>query len=142
MAVISGKALGRKKPLFADWSIALPPREAGEGGLTLRQLIERIVRDQVSAFKRRQADQQVLRVLSASQISEAAEQGKVTMGQSDVAPQEIDEESAIAAALQAFEDGIYLVVIDEAEQKDLDREVLLTEESRITFLRLTLLAGG
>lgn len=139
---ISGKALGRKKPLFADWSLPLPPDWTGESGVTLRMLIERVVRQQVAAFQERQADAQVLRVLSSQQIDTAAETGRITMGDSEVGRQEIDVEGAVGNALQAFEDGIYLVVIDNDEQKELDREIHLEEDSRVTFLRLTLLAGG
>ena len=142
MPVISGKALGRKKPLFAEWSFPVPPVSRDGEQLTLRQLIERIVRDQVAAFRHRQVDNQMLRALTEREIAEGAERGKVTMGASEVGIQEVDEEGAIGAALQAFEDGLYLVVIDEIEQKQLDQEVYLQEESRITFLRLTLLAGG
>ena len=40
------------------------------------------------------------------------------------------------------EDGLYLVIIDEDEQKSLDAQVFLQEDSRLTFIRLTLLAGG
>ena len=142
MPLISGKALGRRKPLFADWSLPVPPQARGEGGLTLRSLIERIVREQVTAFRQRQADNSMLRALTERQIDQAVERGKVTMGASDVPVQEVDEESAVGAAWQAFEDGLYLVVIDEVEQKRLDAQVYLTDDSRITFLRLTLLAGG
>ncbi len=101
-----------------------------------------IVREQVDAFRKRQADNDMLRALTERQIDEAVERGKVTMGNSDVPVQAVDEEAAIGAAWQAFEDGLYLVVIDEVEQRQLDAEVHLNEESRITFLRLTLLAGG
>ena len=142
MPVISGRALGRKQPLFADWSIVVPPESRGAGRLTLRRLIERIVGVQVAAFQQRQSDNQVLRALTSRQIDEAAARGKITMGESDVGLQEVDLEAAVGAAWQAFEDGLYLVVIDEVEQKQLDGEVHLTDESRITFLRLTLLAGG
>jgi hypothetical protein len=108
----------------------------------LRTLIERIVREQVTAFRQRQADNKMLRALTERQIDQAVERGKVVMGASDIPVQAVDEEAAIGAAWQAFEDGLYLVVIDEVEQKQLDAEVHLAEESRITFLRLTLLAGG
>lgn len=142
MLTIQGKVLGRKRPLFSDWSFEPPLAWSGEGGVTLRMLIEKIVRQQVAEFQSRQADAQVLRALTARQIENAAEQGKVTMGESDVGLQQIDVDDAIGNACQAFEDGIYLVVIDEQEQKDLEREIHLQPASRVTFLRLTLLAGG
>jgi len=65
----------------------------------------------------------------------------VDMGGHDLQP-EVDEEAAVAAALQAFQDGLYLVILDGEEQKELERPVRLRAESRLTFLRLTLLAGG
>ena len=48
----------------------------------------------------------------------------------------------MATALEAFIDGLYLVVIDGLEYRDLDAIVHLEPESRITFLRLTFLAGA
>ncbi|MBS0203265.1 MAG: hypothetical protein JSS49_10230 [Planctomycetes bacterium] len=142
MVKISGKALGRKKPLFADWSFPLPPDWSDGGGITLRMLIERIVRQQVAAFQQRQVDATVLRALTSRQIESAAETGRITMGESEVGQQPVDVEAAIGNAILAFEDGIYLVVVDDIEQKELDREIHLTADSRVTFLRLTLLAGG
>jgi hypothetical protein len=140
--IISGKAIGRRKPLFDDWSIPIPPDADGDGGLTLRDLIERIVRTEVKAFRQRQSDRQFLRALTASEIDAAASKGKVEMGGSEVGLQEVDEDGAVATALTAFEDGLYLVVIDEVEQKALQQQVYLQPDSRITFIRLTLLTGA
>ena len=56
--------------------------------------------------------------------------------------QHVDPEQAIATALEAFEDGLFLVVVDETEVKELDSVVPLTESSRLTFIRFTMLAGG
>lgn len=143
--LVSGKALGSRRPLFADWSIPIPPDNSdgdGDGGLTLRDLIERIVVEQVALFRTRQQDRQFLRALTAAEINDAVDRGKVDLGGSEVPIQDVDEEQAIANAIQAFEDGIYLVVIDQQEQKDLDKQLFLNEESRITFIRLTMLSGG
>ncbi|MGB7323665.1 MAG: hypothetical protein WBD31_02250 [Rubripirellula sp.] len=142
--IVTGKALGSRRPLFADWSIPIPPSDGGDGdgGPTLRDLIERIVIEQVKLFRIRQHDRQFIRALSADQIDEAASLGKIDMGGREQDVQEVDEGQAVYNALQAFEDGIYLVVIDEAEQKDLDKQVFLSEDSRITFIRLTMLSGG
>lgn len=143
--LISAKALGRRKPLFADWSIPLPPdwsNRDGDGGITLRDLIDRIVREEVRSFRKRQHERQFLRVLTAAEIEVAAEKGKVQMGESEVPMQSIDDDQAVATALQAFEDGLYLVIINEVEHKSLDQQIYVTSESRITFIRLTLLSGG
>jgi hypothetical protein len=141
MLTVSGKVLGRRKPLFTDFSIPFPP-DLDDDAVTLRQLIDRIVRAEVEAFRARQQERRLLRALTADQIAEAAEAGKVEMGASEVEPQHVDEEAAVAAALQAFEDGLYLVAIDGTDYRELDRQIHVRDESRVTFIRLTLLAGG
>lgn len=142
MITIEGKTLGRRQALFADWSIPFPPDLRGEGdNVSLRDLITRIVRSEVEAFRQRQEDRRLVRVLSAAAIERAVARGKVDMGGRALV-QQVDDESAVATALQSFEDGIYLVVVDGAEQRDLDREVFVRPDSRITFIRLTMLAGG
>lgn len=141
MLTVSGKAIGRKKPLFTDFSVPFP-FDAGEGGVTLRDLIDRVVRAEVDAFRTRQQERQLIRVLTKTQIADAAEAGKIEMGGSEVEPREVDEDSAVAAALTAFEDGLYLVAIDGREHRGLDEQIYVQEDSRVTFIRLTLLAGG
>ncbi|MFK7768661.1 MAG: hypothetical protein AB8B55_15680 [Mariniblastus sp.] len=142
--LITTKTLGSKKPLFADFSIPLPPDwdSEGDGGFTLRDLIERIVRHEVAAFRKRQTDRQFIRVLSSSEIDDAAEKGKIEMGGSEITPQNVDVDAAVDTALIAFEDGLYLVVIDEVRFTSLDQAVFVNEESQITFVRLTMLSGA
>lgn len=143
--LVAAKTLGSKKKLFADFSVPLPPDwndEGGDGGVTLADVIERIVRHEVQAFRTRQTDRQFIRVLTASEIERATEKGKVTMGASEVGIQHVDEDQAVQAALVAFEDGLYLVAIDDEQYHSLDQQVFLTEDSRLTFIRLTMLSGA
>ena len=142
--LVATKTLGSKKPLFADFSVPLPPDwdDDGDGGKTLRDVIEAVVRHEVAAFQKRQSDRQFLKALTAQEIEDAGERGKVIMGQSDVGMQEVDIDQAIGSALVAFEDGIFLVVIDEKVYKNLDEAVFLHADSCLTFVRLTLLSGG
>ena len=141
MLTISGKALGRKKPLFADWSIPFPPDLGDGGSLTLRDLIGRVVRVEVEAFKKRQQERQLFRALTEKHIQEGATKGKIESGGSDLA-QKVDADEAVATALEAFEDGLYLVVVDEQEQRSLDAQVFLQPDSKVAFVRLVMLAGG
>ena len=142
MLTIDAIVLGRKKPLFSDWSVALPP-DAGDGGepWTLRRLITQIVLTEVAAFRERQEERKVIKALTAAQIDQGVAKGKVDMGGRDL-KQNVDPDAAVAAALQAFEDGIYLVVLDGEEQRDLDKEIFVQPDSRVTFVRLALLSGG
>ena len=142
MITIEGKAIGRRRPLFADWSIPVPPEPSDDGGgLTLRDLIARVVTVEVEAFRDRQEELRLVRVLSSKQIDQAAERGKIDMGGRDF-NQEIEVDQAVAAAWQAFEDGIYLILIDGRELSDLDARVFLRSDSRVSFVRLALMAGG
>jgi hypothetical protein len=141
MITISGKTLGKKKPLFADWSIPFPP-DLGDGGtLTLRDLISRVVRGEVEAFKGRQQERKLLRALSAADIDRGVARGKVDLGGRDL-EQQVDTDEAVGTALQAFEDGLYLVILDGEEQRELDKQVFLQPDSHVAFVRLAMLAGG
>ena len=140
MPTISGKALGQRKPLFADYAVALPP-SAQSGELTLRELLAHVVSAEVAAFRERQEDRKLLKALSAAQIAEGIAKGKVDMGGRDLG-QTVDEPAAIATAIEAFTDGLFLVVLDGEELKEIDQRIRVLPESRITFVRLTMLAGG
>ncbi len=143
--VISTKALGRRKNLLEDFSTPIPPAEpgddGGDGGLTLRDLIERVVVEQVKLFRERQQNRKFIRALTEQQIEEGAAKGKIEMGGRDL-DQQVDTDHAIGNALQAFEDGIYLVSIDGRRYRELDEQVYLQPGSHVTFIRLVLLAGG
>lgn len=138
---ITGKALGRKKPLFADFSVPFPPDLGDGGAVTLRDLIGRVVRHEVEAFKQRREEAKLVHALSARQIEEGASRGKIDMGGHE-REQKVDVDEAIGVALQAFEDGLYLVIVDGQEQRNLDAQVFLQPDSRIAFVRLVMLAGG
>lgn len=143
MVILEARVLGRPKPLIPEWSVPLPPRPEGEGSgdLTLRTLLERIVRAQVAAYEGRQEAQQFVRVLTQREIDRGASQGRIDPGGRERAAP-VDVEMAIAVAIQAFEDRMYLVLIDGQEQKDLDETVRVEESSRVMFVRLTFLAGA
>ncbi len=136
---VQAKILGQRHAL-PDWVVPLSPPRTGQP-MRLRDLITHIVRTEVAQFKARQAERQLVRWLTASEIEVAATQGKVDLrGRDDV--QAIAPDEAVSAALLAFEDGLYLVFVDGSQQHDLDAEVYVRPDSRLTFVRLTLLAGG
>ena len=139
---ISARALGRRKPLVPDWQVPWPPDEK-EGGepLTLRQLITRVVLQEVEAFKKRQEDRQIVRILTERQIEKGLTKGRVDSGGRSL-HQPVDPDAVVATALQAFGDGLYLVILDGEEQRELDREIFLQSDSHLVFVRLVMLAGG
>ena len=140
--IIETRFLGRKPRLLDRWTVSTPPGGgAGDEDLTLRALIARVVRHEVAAFDARARKSRLVTVLSASTIAEGAAKGKIDPG-GRIRTGPVDADAAVAIALQAFEDGLYLVILDGVEQRDLDRHVYVTAESTLVFLRLTFLAGA
>lgn len=140
--IISARVMGKRKPLVPDWQVPWPPEgHAGGEPLTLRQLITRVVLGEVEAFKQRQEERRLVRILTERQIDEGMAKGRVDSGGREW-HQPVDAHRAVATALQAFEDGIYLVILDGEEQRELDREVHLQPDSHLVFVRLVMLAGA
>lgn len=131
------KQLGRKKALttraYPLGDFSMQP--------TLKELIERIVALEVDAFRQRQTDNQFLRVLTESQLLEAAESGKISLGGQEF-KQEVNTDEAITTAIQAFEDGLYYAFYGENQIERLTDVVNLEYNQEIMFLRLVALAGG
>ncbi len=139
---LSARAVGRRKPLVPDWQVPWPPEESSGGeSLTLRELITRIVLTEVEAFEKRREERKLARILTEREIEAGLEKGRVDSGGRDL-HQKVDAEEAVGAALQAFEDGIYLVFLDEEEQRELDKQVFIRPDSKLTFVRLVMLAGA
>lgn len=143
MAVtVSGKCLGSRRPLFADFSVPLPPDDFGGGeGLTLRELITLIVAAEVRAYEQRREERRLDRVFTAARIEGDLQRGRVSP-EGRASPPAPPEEEAVAAAILAFEDGLYIVAIDGEEKRELDAQVFLRADSRVTFIRLVFLAGA
>lgn len=140
--LIEGKTFGRRPALFPEWSLPLPPEVSGEP-MTVRDLISRIVLEQVQAFAERRAERRFVQALTERQIAEGAQRGKVDMGgREEDEPEVSDPQAAVATALQAFEDGLYYVFVDDEHRQTLDERISLKTETRVTFLRLVALAGG
>jgi len=139
MITVNARVLGRKAP-SGSFSVP-PPGDIGAEPIALRRLLAHVVRQEVAAFRERQEKRALLEVLTPEEIAERATRGRVVPGGQDLR-QTVDEDDAVEAALQAFEDGIYLVILDGRELRALDEEVALRPDSALTFLRLTMLAGG
>ena len=141
--LIETRVVGKRARPGDRWSVPTPPilGDDGDEGLTLRELIIRVVRAEVGAFERREQARRLVRVLSSTEIADGAARGKVDSGgRPRTGP--VDEAQAIGAALQGFEDGLYLVILDGIEQRSLDAQIYPKPDSQLVFLRLTFLAGA
>jgi hypothetical protein len=142
--VIETRIAGKKARALDRWSIPTPPgADPGDGGhgITLRDLITRVVLAEVAAFDHREQARRLVRVLSDIEIAEGAARGKIdAAGRAPTGP--VDAQAAVGAALQGFEDGLYLVILEGVEQRSLDSQVFPKPTSQLVFLRLTFLAGA
>jgi hypothetical protein len=139
---VEGKVIGQKKSLFSDWHIELPSNGESQGShLRLCDLIRAVVLKEVEAFQSRQHERKLARIMSNKEIDLGLQSGKVDPGGRALA-QTVNPEEAVSTAIQAFEDGLYFVFIDDVQQTELEGEVLLKARSNVLFVRLTALVGG
>lgn len=146
---IEVRQTGQRRPLIPTRPFTRAPSDTvgtASTTLRLRDLIAAIVRDEAGAFHHRQDERRLVQVLTARQIADSAQTGKIDMGGArDVGtsqPPVVDEESAVAAALQAFADGLFFVFLDGKQYDDLDAAIEPREGSTLLFVRLVALAGG
>lgn len=108
---------------------------------TAEQLIREAVHTCVSQYNARvEAGESGVKPLSEGDISEMSEIGKIAFG-INYGNKTADETEAVAVALQAYEDGLFRVFVDEEELTELSQPLSLSEDSTLTFIRLTMLAG-
>lgn len=107
---------------------------------TLEDLITQLVTHNVNSFNKEIETNKVLSFLSPSEIQNQSITGKIGFGEIENKTK-ANINSSIENALQAFEDGIFVVFIDDDEVKTLKEPLAIKESSSITFIRMTFLTG-
>ncbi len=108
---------------------------------TTEQLIREAVHTCVSQYNARvEAGESGIKPLSENDINEMSEIGKIAFG-INYGNNTADEKEAVEVALQAYEDGLFRVFADEEELTELSQPLSLSEDSTLTFIRLTMLSG-
>lgn len=130
------KQIGQRKQKVApvDFEYLTPPK-------TVKELIEFTVTACVNSYNQRvRAGEGGIKPLSSEEITDMADIGKIAFG-INYGEKEQDLGKAIENALQAFEDGLYRIFLNDNELEGLDTAVGLNEGDLLTFVRLTMLAG-
>lgn len=102
----------------------------------LQELIGALVDCEINRY-----EQDELKVLSQTDIDTMLEQGKVTFGfkyREDVV---IDRNEAKRTAIEAFNDGLFVVFINDKQIEDINEALSLKNNDVIVLVRLTMLAG-
>lgn len=107
---------------------------------TLEDLITQLVTHIVNSFNKEIETNKVLSFLSPSEIQNQSITGKIGFGEIENKTK-ANINSSIENVLQAFEDGIFVVFIDDDEVKTLKEPLAIKESSSITFIRMTFLTG-
>ena len=126
------RALLERVPLAID-DVGARPR--------LGELLDAIVAAQVAAYNAKTAGESLLPFLSPAAIDAAAATGKIGFG-TIYHEDEAALDAARETARTAFTDGLFAVFAGETEIKSLDEPVALDDDTVITFIRLTFLAGS
>jgi hypothetical protein len=138
--LIETKVLGSRKRPYEPWETTL--LENSTETLALQDFLTRVVLQELEAFKNRQEERKLARVLSKEEIAVGAVRGKIDAGGLERDVQEVDPTSAVENALVAFKDGFYYVFVDEKQVLSLEENITLNDNSHVLFLRLVPLVGG
>jgi hypothetical protein len=133
---ITVKQVGKKRNYLTDKAFELDATPN-----ILQDLIIGIVKKNVQTFNDKVDNDKIFEFLSQSEVESLAEEtGKVGFN-SIYNDKKADENKAIENALICFKDGIYRVFIDETEIQNLEDHITLTENSKVIFIKLVMLAG-
>jgi hypothetical protein len=137
---IEMRTTGRRASRGPSFGVPLPDG-AADGGLTLRELIALAVREELAAYGERRAERTFAQVLTEQRIAAGKQAGRIESGERH-SPAPPAPDIAVAVALEAFEDGLFLVLVDGNQETDLDAVLMVGPDSTVTFVRLVALAGG
>jgi hypothetical protein len=135
---ISAKQIGRKHPLIDNTIIEI--EDIGPHP-TLKDLLFAVVAQQVHEYNGKPLEKSLLPFLDAAAIEGQANTGKVGFG-SIYNANKADVVKAQQSAIQAFQDGMFVVFAGEEQLPELTHIISLTPDTVITFIRLSFLAGS
>jgi hypothetical protein len=129
---VKARQLGRKRDLIDRLVIEI--EDIGQRP-TVAELISAVVIQQVREFNSRPKEPTILPLLD----QEAS--GKISFG-SVYNDTKADPSEAVKTALLAFQDGLFVIFANEEEYTKSEQIIHLQEDTIITFIRLTFLAGS
>lgn len=103
--------------------------------LTVKDLITSRVHAEVAAYNKRLPE-----YFSGLITPSAAEQ--TLNGPRMKKKKTVDAEKQVYIALEAFQNNGYFIIVDDMQCEDLEQEILVNEQTAISFLKLTPLVGG
>ena len=133
--LVNMKKMGKRRN-----SITQVPYELEGVPHTVKELIEKMVSVCVRNYNKNMENQELLRNLSLKEMEDMTEGGKISFGV-NYGEKQAEERAAVENAWQCFEDGIYRIFYGNKQLRELEESIELPENSELTFVRLTMLAG-
>ena len=130
------KSLGKKRPFLKAHPIDLEIDKT----VILKEFMEILVAHQVDEYNRKREQPGFIQFLSEGAMSQANQTGKVGFGEI-YNDNRADKAKAIQTVLQAFEDGLIAIFIDDEQIEDLNAVLTLREETSISIVKLSFLTG-
>jgi hypothetical protein len=139
MITVEFQSASRSRLDVAPFSFDPVGDEGNSDDFRVRHLITKLVHETVRDFHLRETDRGS-RAMTPDELAKGLAVGR--FGSPREESQTIDVEIAVGQALQAFEDGLYLLFVDEAEKRSLEDRLTLMPDTKVVIIRLTALAGG
>jgi len=109
--------------------------------VTVRELIRARIYQEVTEYNARQVGNAGQLVEFRGLVQPAGSE-RTGSGSRLRKPRKIDWQEQYAKAINGFQANGFLVLVDDRQLVDLDEEVTLRVDSRVSFLRLVALVGG
>jgi len=129
------KSLGKRKEFFKNVEYQLSMRPE-----TITDLISELVKINVSSYNERSGEVSFVNYLTKEEIELRGTTGKVGFG-INYNEQKANVQDSIRTALQAFQDGLFKVFINDVEQTVEAPSIIVNDGDQIVFIKLTMLAG-
>lgn len=129
------KSLGKRKAYLekVEFDFIKTPQ-------TTTEFISELVSINVRSYNELMEEAPIVNFLTKQDIEEKGHIGKVGFD-AQYNEQKADVHEAIQTALQAFEDGLFKVFINDIEQSIEDPSLSIKDGDQIVFIKLTMLAG-
>ena len=133
---ITVKQMGKKRNKIdeADFALRRQPQ-------SVKELIEESVHTCVSLYNQRWDKKDAAMPLSDSEIEDMSEIGKIAFG-INYGSKKAEEDLAVQTAIQAYEDGLVRIFLNQEELGDIGQEITVSEGDCLLFIKMTMLSGA
>lgn len=112
------------------------PYEVSGDICNLKDLIINLVNIEIDKY-----ENHTFKVLSQEDINTMVDLGKISFGFKYREHDRVNREEAVNIALLAFEDGLFVVFINDVQVESLTNKLVLNDNDVLSFIRLTMLSG-